>query len=343
MAVIESKGNGYSLFNGVKLPSLPEWDKTVYPYADISNAEKDGALFYLTAYATRMIVNADRKLVTADGTDTRFVYYEYKNDSWVLCEENAVYKNKTALSITDYPPIWANYDILNDTDNSVYLAASEPISLDGMNVIEWDGNTEGLELFPNNTMFYHVSTATNIDTTKQYAAVRINTDNNSIRGVKGEFSTAEGYYSAGTVGRYIDEISDNYTTAGIFMLNNSSKLITSLFAYYPIEEPTTGDKTTISFNNKEYSIDTAALSPATSALKSHLSTVMNGTGAVINLGGTAYNVDSAKLSAITNTFVQHLGTIAGDGHKVVVGGVEYGVDAAKLQEAIVELDATWGN
>ena len=98
-------------------------------------------------------------------------------------------------------------------------------------------------------------------------------------------------------------------------------------------------KTNISFNNKNYSIDDTSLSSAADALKSHLSTTMNGTGAVINLGGTAYNVDFAKLTAITNAFVQHLGTIAGDGCKVVVGGVEYGVDAAKMTGAISEIEA----
>ena len=100
-------------------------------------------------------------------------------------------------------------------------------------------------------------------------------------------------------------------------------------------------KTNIIFNNKNYSIDDASLSAATAALKSHFSTVMNGTGAVINLGGTAYNVDSAKLSAATNAFVQHLGTIAGNGYKVVINGVEYSIDAAKVADAIAQLGATW--
>lgn len=81
-------------------------------------------------------------------------------------------------------------------------------------------------------------------------------------------------------------------------------------------------KTNIVFNNKNYSIDDASLSTASAALASHLSTVMNGSGAVINLCGISYSIDSAKLSAATNAFVSHLGTVAGNGYKVVVGGGE---------------------
>lgn len=93
-------------------------------------------------------------------------------------------------------------------------------------------------------------------------------------------------------------------------------------------------KTNINFNNKTYQIDESSLSTATSALRTHLSTVMSGTGATINFGGTAYNIDSSKLSAATNAFTSHLATIAGSGHKVMVNGIEYGIDSAKVQGAV---------
>lgn len=67
----------------------------------------------------------------------------------------------------------------------------------------------------------------------------------------------------------------------------------------------------IHFNNTSYNISEAALNAASERIKAHLSTVMNGTGAVINFGGTSYNIDSTKLSAATNTLVSHIGTIAG--------------------------------
>lgn len=97
-------------------------------------------------------------------------------------------------------------------------------------------------------------------------------------------------------------------------------------------------KININFNDKDYSIDEASFSTATTSLRNHLSTVMNGSGATVNLGGTSYNIDSAKLSTTRNTFVSHLSTIAGSGHKVVVGGVEYGVASDKVSGAISELE-----
>lgn len=96
-------------------------------------------------------------------------------------------------------------------------------------------------------------------------------------------------------------------------------------------------KTNIKFNNKNYEIDEASLSTATSALKSHLSTTMAGTGATINFGGTAYNIDSTKLSTATNNFITHLNTIAGNGAEVVVNGTKYSVDSTKLSGALSEL------
>ena len=88
------------------------------------------------------------------------------------------------------------------------------------------------------------------------------------------------------------------------------------------------------FDNTDYLVDESALTPALDALKSHLSTTMNGTGATIKLGGTAYSVDSAKLTSARTTFVTHLGTIAGTGSKVNVGGVEYNLDSSKLNMAV---------
>ena len=103
------------------------------------------------------------------------------------------------------------------------------------------------------------------------------------------------------------------------------------------------EKTNIIFNDANYSIDESSLSAATTELKSHLSAVMNGSGAVINFRGVSYNIDSAKLSSATNDFISHLGTISGDGLKVVVGGVEYSIDSAKVSDAIYELKGAFDN
>lgn len=100
-------------------------------------------------------------------------------------------------------------------------------------------------------------------------------------------------------------------------------------------------KTNIKFNNTNFLIDDSSLATATAELQSHLSTVMNGSGATINLGGVSYNIDSAKLSNATNDFVSHLGTISGSGSNVVVNGVTYNVDSTKTSGAISGLETTF--
>lgn len=102
-------------------------------------------------------------------------------------------------------------------------------------------------------------------------------------------------------------------------------------------------KTNIIFNDINYQVDESSLSAAAAELKAHLSTVMSGSGSVINLGGVEYNIDSAKLSTAKNDFISHLGTIAGNGAKVIVGGVEYFIDSAKVSDAVGELETVFGN
>lgn len=98
----------------------------------------------------------------------------------------------------------------------------------------------------------------------------------------------------------------------------------------------------IKFNNAEYTIDDSALSSAKAELQSHLSTVMNGSGATIKLGTQSYNIDAAKLTTATNELIAHLGTISGTGSKIIIGSTEYSVDSTKLINAISELGATLG-
>ena len=99
----------------------------------------------------------------------------------------------------------------------------------------------------------------------------------------------------------------------------------------------------ISFNNKNYTIDEASFATAYAKLQSHLTSVMNGSGAKVSLGGVSYNIDSAKLSAATTTFVTHLGTISGTGSKVVVNGTEYSISSEKIADAVDELETVLGD
>ena len=102
-------------------------------------------------------------------------------------------------------------------------------------------------------------------------------------------------------------------------------------------------KIIIPFNDKEYSIDESSFAEARAELKSHLQTVMAGSGEEIVLDGVSYSVDSTKLTTAKNDFISHLGTTSGNGYKVVVSGVEYYIDSDKINNAIAELEIVLGN
>lgn len=96
-------------------------------------------------------------------------------------------------------------------------------------------------------------------------------------------------------------------------------------------------KLNIAFDDKIYSIEYSDFSVPASNLSLHLSTVMNGSGAEIDLNGTSYNVDSTKLANATSNFITHLGTVSGSGKKVVINGVEYSIDSNKMTKAVTDL------
>lgn len=216
MAVIESKGDGFSLFNGVKLPSLPEWDKTVYPYAMIYDYESIRNTLIVSTIPLSVIVSAGRVTATAEC----YTRLQNKSDEspWVLGNETA----RAAGWKINGLPIWSNYDIINTDDNSVYLSASEPISLDGMNVIEWDGDTTGLEQITSTTL-YDINVDINLDSTKGYVR---RTASGAVK--QGSWTVMPEFYNGSNVRVIVDD--------GSVCLTRATSNHVDLFAYYPIKE-----------------------------------------------------------------------------------------------------------
>lgn len=127
------------LFNGVQLPTLPEWDKKTYPYAVINTAMytmfKSATLYLLSSLEyTTIESNGDRGIVL---TDTNHVIFSAKSTDTAWSEGSAV---TAALNIANIG--WTNTDILND-DGTTYLSASDPIPVyetadpEQSNVVTW--------------------------------------------------------------------------------------------------------------------------------------------------------------------------------------------------------------
>lgn len=110
------------LYNGIELPALPEWDKTTYPYAYISQRVSDGA-YVLVCTNSKVQYVAISKMAYSN---CDFAQYVAADDSFAL-EKTAVSTNVYIQRQNNETLIWANVDVMQLSDNTVYLAASDPI------------------------------------------------------------------------------------------------------------------------------------------------------------------------------------------------------------------------
>lgn len=121
------------LYNGVQLPPLPEWDKTVYPYAYITLypfTEAAGILWLSKApfYADRE--SETMHTIDSNGIDTSALYYAVEGNAWI-------YKSTWGVIDHIYEPLWSNADMLlliedeetgeKTVTDTVYISASEPV------------------------------------------------------------------------------------------------------------------------------------------------------------------------------------------------------------------------
>ena len=153
--ITTSSGNGFALYNGVKLPKLPEWDKETYPYVAIGNAEREDMPYILITSTVPFVIQNERLTVPLGNAAELYAQMTALNTKWIFAQK--LTNNSSSIGyapVAKSKTVWCNYNII-DEDNSVFLAASDPIPLDGYTVIEWDGNTEGLEAM--NGMYFLVS------------------------------------------------------------------------------------------------------------------------------------------------------------------------------------------
>lgn len=233
--VVESSGDGYALYNGLKLPSLPEWDKEKYPYAVLYG---DNPRLYLS---TVPYLEYDGRVAAGGSTVSGMrTIYNLEENCWNVTVSVDVTNATLGRLVNPSSIVWSNHDILSESDNSVFFAASDPIHLDGMKVIEWDGVIDGLQL---KAKRYLVSTALDVDLTREYVSVLL--ENLATFSVyQGSFSWNESVdgYSFGYQCVFVPESGEYFSEAGIWLHQaNYETRTTPLFAYYPL--PATVDYT----------------------------------------------------------------------------------------------------
>lgn len=122
------------LYNGVQLPALPEWDKGTYPHCYIEGyINADGNwMYYLAATTSECAVHFN------SSKDADYVYCLDDIQMYACVfntgDDNPAWGSFIELDFSAGNPIfpasqaiWADYDLINTDDNSVYLAASDPI------------------------------------------------------------------------------------------------------------------------------------------------------------------------------------------------------------------------
>ena len=113
--------SGNWVYGGVKLPKLPEIDNKTYPYAVIYRytSRKE---YFAQFYGARPY--RDKSDNSVHVPECNYGQANLSDGEWVPFFSDK--QRPSILDISLYIPIWTNTNILN-TDESVYLAASEPI------------------------------------------------------------------------------------------------------------------------------------------------------------------------------------------------------------------------
>lgn len=102
------------LYNGVKLPALPEWDRERYPYAHIGVMDSYG----------RYAFAAESKALTVLGN-----IYVTKPEVNYSCESSVdTWVAGGLVSFTAYKVLWANHDVI-DANGNLLLDASDPVPI----------------------------------------------------------------------------------------------------------------------------------------------------------------------------------------------------------------------
>lgn len=234
--VTERNGDGYALYNGVKLPN-------------INSVWTDNGT-YLCAFTYRY--DGDYVLVLSSSPFSQeyrgsAFFYENYSDGLVYILRDGVWVLESTFNVNTTPSfwrvecsdlscLWTSKNISNVSSNEIVVLETDPIPLDGYNVIEWDGDTTGLASNTAGTIFK----VSEFFTVPSSSYVTINSSNllhvgsNIIANYYGDSGWAVGSYilQDAAIGYYNYSYIDN----GVYLVNDGNRF-TQLFAYRTAETP----------------------------------------------------------------------------------------------------------
>lgn len=231
MAVTQGLGDGYALYNGVKLPNIESvWTEEVKaekPYAFIYYGFASGSEYWL------MVTDVPATIITNSQLQIGYTSqeYVYRDGKWTLINSGKVARSVYVDATTKPYITWVSQDITK-SDSTVLFSATVPIPLDGMQVIEWDGDVTGLLNAGN---YYLIS---------EYADA-----SSAIAALKTDKDLQIGQNLQKTDNRWtVDEVSEEGASSIDYVLADSrygigfykdGTVYTTLLAYTPAAEPET--------------------------------------------------------------------------------------------------------
>lgn len=110
------------LYNGVRLPKLPEWDRETYPFAVLRSTGEETAP-YAVYYSkqTPTLNDSGKVFVCSLAYPGMVTYCDYIDGALVWRDTSTTLITSTSVDGV----FWTNTDILDST-GEVYLAASDP-------------------------------------------------------------------------------------------------------------------------------------------------------------------------------------------------------------------------
>ena len=246
MAVSQGLGDGYALYNGVKLPNIDSvWTEEVketHPYAYICyHVKRDRyELYFAEKWASGLepgIVYAtpDSSYLYTFGIMNNAEVYYLSGDSWVFYTSHSA-TGPVANRMRNNSPTWSNVTIYADSSlSSIYFSATSPIPLDGMQVIEWDGDTTGLVNINN---YYKVSDDI-LDPTRDFSFTLVTSNRAMFSGANKDMVDI----IAGSIVAYSTLLYSVYADneygleKGLYFVKDTNGNYLSLLAYTPAAEP----------------------------------------------------------------------------------------------------------
>lgn len=264
--VKEYSGNGFVMYGGVSTLSIDSvWtDEISYPYASIFLVDS----FYQLVLSSSPLVVDSSSVLSGEGGPISVYGWAFESPEWVFVINHNSYPADSEVG-SAFDLLWASYDLM-DVSGDIYLPYEAPVSLDGYNVIEWDGVSDALPIYSFDLFGVPYSFTRVSDLIPLFSHDQIFSVYNSSDGFQGSLVPLGGIFTGdgiSSISRYLvsvssagsnfDSLYPNYfpslvfSDTGLYFSSSSyQSAYTHLFAYREAEtEGPTGAVTGLTITN----------------------------------------------------------------------------------------------